>query len=233
MTDISLRIESLSVEYGKFQALRDATLEIEAGSIVGLVGPNSAGKTSLLEGVVGASLGKCSGGVWLDGERIDRLSTHDRSIRGLRLVPQGRQLFPSLSVTENLRVVVDEMGENWPVSIGRASEMFPEVFRDRGRDLAGNLSGGQQQMVALARATIGSPRVLVLDEPALGLAAAIVQRVREFAHELADQGITVLIADQSLHLWEETVSNAYVLVRGVLEGTVSSQQELVGVLGHS
>lgn len=231
-SDSPLEVRDLTVRHGKIDAVRGISLTVAPGRVTGLLGPNSAGKSSALQAMLGAGRGRVSGTVELGGRRLDQLTTTQRMQAGLRLVPEGRQIFPTLTAEENLRVVAESLRIDWPSARERARELFPEVFVAMPTAVAGNLSGGQQQMVALARAVIGDPRVLLLDEPALGLAVGVTRRVAQVVRALADSGVAVLLADQSLHLWDDLIDHSLVLLRGCLEATISSQAELMKLLGH-
>jgi len=227
-----MAVEGVSVMYGKIPAVNKLSLKVIPGEIVVLVGHNSAGKTSVIQAVATRSRWtKVTGSVFFYGERIDGLPTRERWARGLRLVPQGRQIFPSLDVEENLRVVSDNLSIPWKDAINRARELFPQIFRKRTKVPAGNLSGGEQQMLALARVLIGKPRILLLDEPGLGLARAAIRELVKVIEDLSERGIGILVADQGVESWVKKMVRAYVMVRGEIAGETLDSQEVEALLG--
>ena len=229
---IYLNIEDLSVRYGKIPAVKSVSLNIAGGEIVILAGPNSAGKSSLLEAIASDSRNmKVTGSVSIDGQNINGQSTTMRWGKGIRLVPQGRQIFPSLDVEENLRIMADNLGIPWEESIDFARRLFPQIFVDRSMTLAGNLSGGEQQMLALSRALIGKPRVLLLDEPGLGLARIVIQELARVIKDLSRQGLAILLADQGVESWESIMSRAIVMIRGEIVGTAGDRHKVESLMG--
>ncbi|TQK72287.1 MULTISPECIES: ABC transporter ATP-binding protein [unclassified Nocardioides] len=205
-----LDIDGLTVRYGGALAVDDLSLAVPAGQVTALVGPNGAGKSSAVLGACGTV--RASGRVSLGGERIDGWSPGRRTRGGLALVPQGRQLFSRLTVRENLLIGADQL--RLPArSVAAAEERFPILGERRG-SLAGVLSGGEQQMLAVARALMGSPQVLLLDELVTGLAPLIVQQLAATVRELADAGLAVLVAAPDLVGLREVVDRGYVVVRG-------------------
>jgi branched-chain amino acid transport system ATP-binding protein len=228
-----LIVKGMSVNYGKVPAVINVSLAVTPGEIVALIGPNSAGKTSLLTAIASNSrVMSVKGSLFIDGKRIDGLSTPSRWAAGLRLVPQGRQLFPSLTVEENLRVMADNLRVPWEEAIQSARLLFPQVFLNRAKTPAGNLSGGEQQMLALARVLIGRSRVLLLDEPGLGLARIIIKEIKRVIHDLSKQGLTILLADQGLESWADVTKRAYVIIRGEIAGTAEDRHTVESLLGH-
>ena len=207
-----LKVNSLSAGYGPFLVLRDLKLEIKPGLTV-ILGPNGAGKTTLLKALSG--LIPRQGEVLLNAEKLPT-KTNEIVKRGIALVAEGRQLFPQMTVTENL-----ELG-GWLASraerrsrIEQAFNDFPKL-RERASQLAGTMSGGEQQMVAVARAMMSAPRLLMLDEPSLGLAPKMVDELLAIARRIADAGTTVLMVEQNVKKALAVADRAYVMERGVL-----------------
>jgi len=227
-----LTVEKLSVSYGKIPAVRSVSLSVGPGEILALVGPNSAGKSSLLNGIATKSRWvHVTGSISIDGAKIDGLGTREKWGKGLRLVPQGRQIFPSLDVEENLRVVADNLGIAWAEAIEVARRMFPQIFLGRLGTPAGNLSGGEQQMLALARVLIGKPRVLLLDEPGLGLATGIIRELAKALEALRSEGMAILIADQGVQSWESIMTQALVIMRGEIAGAAGDRKTVERLMG--
>ena len=214
-------VEDLVVRYGKVTAVRNASLKLGQGEVVAVVGPNSAGKSSLLEAIAARMPGRTVEGSVRSGDTLLLpMRTRDRWHTGVRLVPQGRQVYPSLSVADNLRVIADNMGVAWEEAVERSFSLLPQGFAERLklrlRVPAGNLSGGEQQMLALARALIGNVGVALLDEPGLGLAPRITQELAAMIEKWAKTGIGVLVADQTLRRWIGVVGRVYTVMRGSL-----------------
>ncbi|QIG46165.1 ATP-binding cassette domain-containing protein [Nocardioides anomalus] len=203
-------VEGLTVTYGAASAVRDVSFTAPAGVVTAVVGPNGAGKSSLLLGVYGSVHAR--GSVRVGDRDMSRLSAMSRARQGIAIVPQGRQLFPKMSVRENLQVAaeVQRLGRD---RVEAALDRFP-ILRERSGHMAGVLSGGEQQMLAVSRALMGDPSVLLLDEMATGLAPKIVADLVRVVRELADQGVAVVLADPSLNATGAAVERGYVLVRG-------------------
>jgi branched-chain amino acid transport system ATP-binding protein len=193
---VSLEAVNLTVAYSGRVAIHDVSVRVTPGQVVALVGPNGAGKSSLVKAICGLVRVR-SGRVLLDGVDVTRSSSQVRARKGVALVPEGRRVFASMTVVENLLVPLDAVRSRDKLGkINRAFEMFNDLAIARDKK-AGMLSGGQQQMLAVARALMLEPRVLVLDEPTMGLAPLVVADVLRVARELADGGTSVIIADES------------------------------------
>jgi branched-chain amino acid transport system ATP-binding protein len=215
-----LEIENLSASYGAIQVLHGINISVGAGEIVGLVGANAAGKSTLMFSLAGLRT-ICSGAIRLDGQAIEHLPAYKRVPLGLVLVPERRRLFPFMTVRENL-----ELGAYSAEARARASKTLDEVFAllpvlaERTKQVAGTMSGGEQQMLAIGRALMARPRVLLLDEPTEGLAPLYVQLLFELIRKLRQASLTVLIVEQNVQHVLRTADRAYVLENGhvVLEG---------------
>ncbi|MDR2509020.1 MAG: ABC transporter ATP-binding protein [Spirochaetaceae bacterium] len=211
-----LKLEGLSVFYGGIHALRGVDIEVEAGKIVSLIGANGAGKSTMLASIIG--LVKSSDGrvIW-EGKDIAGKNTKDIVQDGLVLIPEGRRVFPNLSVAENLKLGAYCRRDRHAVrrDKDRCYELFPRL-KERRRQLAGTLSGGEQQMLAVARALMTSPRLLMLDEPSLGLAPLVSQMIFKIIREINKNGTTILLVEQNAHAALEISDYAYVLESGVI-----------------
>ncbi len=216
-----LEVSNIDVIYGKAQALWDVSLSVNEGEIVALIGANGAGKTTLLNTISGL-LRPASGSVEFFGRRIDVLTPHSIVELGISHVPEGRKLFPEMTVRENL-----EMGAYPYHAWKRKEETFKQVYqvfpvlKERERQLARTLSGGEQQMLAMGRGLMSRPRLLMFDEPSYGLAPRLVLEVFQVIKSLREQGLTILLIEQNVRHTLEIADRAYVLENGriVLEGT--------------
>jgi branched-chain amino acid transport system ATP-binding protein len=211
-----LRVRGLVVNYGPIEAVRGIDLEVGAGEIVAVVGANGAGKSTTLKTVVGL-LAPIAGEIVLAGERIDGLAAPDVVGRGLTLVPEGRLVFPAMTVLENLELGFlrsrDRSAAVRRARLERILDGFP-ALRPRLAQLAGTLSGGQQQMLAIGRALMLEPRMLLLDEPSLGLSPRLVEEVAGIVGALRRDGITILLVEQNAVLALELSDRAYVMENG-------------------
>ncbi len=210
----ALRVTSLHVSYGGIGAVKGISLAVDRGEIVTLIGANGAGKTSTLKSIVGLVPTR-SGEISVFGEALRGVPTHRIVGRGVALVPEGRAIFGSLTVSENLELgsfLKREPGE-LAARLDRVLQLFPRLS-ERMRQEAGTLSGGEQQMLAIGRALMGDPKLLLLDEPSLGLAPKLVEQIFEAIVEVARGGLTILLVEQNTRLALETASRAYVLVTG-------------------
>lgn len=209
-----LDVSNLTVSYGKQAVLRGVSFKIDKGEVVTLIGSNAAGKSTTLRTLAGLKKGD-SGQVMFDGREIGPLATVDRVQSGLVLVPEGRQVFPRLTVQDNLMMGAyhrsdrDNVGDD----IERVYDMFPRL-RERHAQRAGSMSGGEQQMLAIGRGLMARPRLMMLDEPTLGLAPIIIEELGETVRNLAREGLTILLAEQNAMMALGCADRAYVLQSG-------------------
>ena len=219
-----LCVRNLEVRYGGLVGVGDVSLEVKAGSVVALLGSNGAGKTTTLNAIAGL-VPKSAGQIGWGGEEIGGLPAYAVVRRGLALSPEGWRLFVGQSVEQNLRLGATTIGDKHRVArtLDSVFAMFPRL-KERRRQRAGTLSGGERQMLAMGRALMSEPKLLLLDEPSLGLAPAIVEALYETLARLHAQGMTMLIAEQSVSLALEIADYGYVLQTGrtVLEGTAQN-----------
>lgn len=215
-----LQVSGLTTRYGEISALRNASLHVGSGEVVGLIGPNGAGKSTLLNSLAGL-LEPSEGTVTFDGEDVTGNSPERLLRMGLALVPEHRRIFADLSVEENLRIggITVPAGRRQPL-LDEMAEQFP-VLRDKWTMSAGYLSGGEAQQLAIARALMSEPRLLMMDEPSLGLAPVMVDVVFELIASLRDRGRTMLVVEQNATRMLEMADRAYVVRSGaiVAEGT--------------
>jgi branched-chain amino acid transport system ATP-binding protein len=209
-----LSIAGLDAAYGRVNALRGINIVVETGEVVCLLGRNGAGKTTLIRTICG-TLRPTAGAIHFDGELISHLPAAAIVARGIGTVPEGRGVFPSLTVEENLRMgaYAHRKGPWSHADLGEAFAMFPRL-RERRRQLAGTLSGGEQQMLAIGRALISRPRLLLLDEPSMGLAPLLVEAIFDTIDALAGQGMTILLVEQNASAALDLADRAYVLEQG-------------------
>ncbi|MEY4863509.1 MAG: hypothetical protein RLZ51_1604 [Pseudomonadota bacterium] len=230
MTEVVLRTEGLTVAYGGNTALSLEALALHAGEVLGVVGANGAGKSTLVNAIAGWSRGKprVTGRVALDGRDLSAMAAHQRAREGLLLVPEGKLVFAEMTVDENLSVPGGVR-----VSPGRryydreaVFELFPRLKERRGH-LGGQLSGGERQMLGIGRALMLGPRVLMLDEPSIGLAPRLVSAVLQTMRTLASDGLTVLLVEQNVRAAIEVVDRLVLLERGrvVLEGPAAQMRD--------
>lgn len=209
-----LEIEHLSAGYGSFQALFGVTLEVRAGEAIGVIGPNGAGKTTLMRVISGLLPGRADKLVF-EGRTLAGVPAHRVVARGIAHVPENRRLFSKLTVEENLRMgaYMGAARGHFGERLAWAYELFPRLA-ERRTQLAGTMSGGEQQMCAIARALMSKPRLLLLDEPSAGLAPLVVQQVFDLVRKIRDEGFTVLIVEQNVQQLLEFVDRAYLLEVG-------------------
>jgi branched-chain amino acid transport system ATP-binding protein len=224
-----LKVENLSVSYGHINALRNASLEVRAGEIVVLIGSNGAGKTTLLETVLGIYTGT-TGSITFNGAPIGGLSA-DRNVRsGLCLVPEGRGVFASMSVLDNLLLGAHNNMRNVEKNLERVYGWFP-VLQQRKDQVARTLSGGERQMLAIGRALMSAPRLIMVDEPSIGLAPIVVNDIFAILRRLNQEGYTILLSEQNAYKALKCAHRGYVLETGsvTLSGTADSLLADAGV----
>ncbi len=213
-----LKVRGLNVFYGNIQALRDVTLDVQSGEFATIIGNNGAGKTTLMMTLSGI-VRQASGTVEFEGTSTDRLLPHEILSLGLAHVPQGRMLFPNMTVLENLELGALRATDNKTLQ-ERLDWVYGhfEILAKRQKQKAGTLSGGEQQMLTIARALMTTPKLLMLDEPSSGLAPVIVQRMAEILTNLQKGGITILLVEQNARLALELADSAYILENGSFVG---------------
>ncbi len=219
MSDALLQVDDIEVRYGAIRALKGVSFEVNEGEVVALLGANGAGKTTTqktVSGMLQPSLGQ----IRFDGERIDGIPAHRLISMGICHVPEGRRVFPRMTVAENLDMGAFRFKRPDTAVFERVLELFPRL-RERIKQPAGTLSGGEQQMLAIGRALMGKPRLLLLDEPSMGLAPLIVKQIFDIVREINSTGVTVLIVEQNAAQALGLANRGYVLETGeiVLSGT--------------
>jgi branched-chain amino acid transport system ATP-binding protein len=221
-----LKVENINAFYGDMQALYDVSLEVKQGEIVAVLGANAAGKSTTIKTISGL-IQKWSGSISFEGKPINTVPAHKRVELGLVQVPEGRQLFPFMSVQENLELgaYTKEARKEKNSSMKKVFEMFPKLY-ERRHQLAGSLSGGEQQMCAIGRGLMAKPKFIMLDEPTLGLAPIIVKQIFSFVEEIRRQGVTVLLVEQNLHQSLKVADRAYVLENGKIALTGTGKELL-------
>jgi len=232
-----LKVENLFVNYGGIEAVKGISLDVPDGSIITLVGANGAGKSTTLRSIVGLVKAK-SGSITLDGEELLGLSTTEIVSKGITLVPEGRRVFPDMTVLENLRIGAYLRKDSLKDDIEHVYDLFPRL-KERSWQAAGTLSGGEQQMLAVGRALMSRPKIIMMDEPSLGLAPIIVQGIFDIIREINKQGTTVLLIEQNANMALKTADYGYVMETGriSLQGTgaelLSNEQVKELYLGKS
>ena len=215
-----LEVKNLTVRYGAFLALSDVSLKVENGQIVSIVGANGAGKTTLINTISGL-IAPESGEVYLDGQKLTGMKGHEIARLGVVQVPERRKLFPEMTVYENLLVasIYHRAKKERPKTLEKVFALFP-VLKERRNQFAMTLSGGEQQMLAIGRGIMALPKILMLDEPSLGLAPILVQQIFQVIQELRKRGFTILLVEQNVRHSLRIADYAYVLETGevVLEG---------------
>ena len=209
-----LEVDHLSVRYGPFLALDGISLKVAAGEIVGLIGPNGAGKSSLAR-AIGGLVTPSAGAITFDGQPLAGIAAHERIRRGLSLVPEGRGLFAQMSVEENLMMggYILPSKARIAQAMERCYELFP-ILKDRRRQIAGTLSGGQQQMVAVSVGLMAEPKFCIFDEPSLGLAPIIIEQIGITLRAMRKIGLTVLLIEQNAKLTSTVADHIYIMAAG-------------------
>jgi branched-chain amino acid transport system ATP-binding protein len=217
-----LRVDGLRVSYGAIEALRNVSFEVDEGEIVTLLGANGAGKTTTLRTISGLLRPK-AGSIEFDGKPMAGVAAHDIVAAGIGHVPEGRRIFPRMTVHENLLMGAYRRRGNFGPDIERVFDLFP-VLRERREQEGGTLSGGEQQMLAIGRSLMGKPRLLLLDEPSMGLAPLIVLKIFEIIREINQAGTTVLLVEQNAAQALRLATRGYVLETGevVMTDTASA-----------
>ncbi len=227
MSDAILSLRHVSASYGPVRALDDISIDVNEGEIVCLLGSNAAGKSTTLRTILGMTRAN-AGEIVFDGERIEGLTTPEIVSRGLTMVPENRRLFGKMSVKENLEIGANLRDDKAEIQedIERVFSLFPRL-KERIRQRAGTLSGGEQQMLAIGRALTARPKVLLLDEPSMGLAPILVEQVFETIQEINSQGTTIFVVEQNAHMALSIADRGYVLQTGsiVLEDTAANLLE--------
>jgi branched-chain amino acid transport system ATP-binding protein len=212
-----LRIESISAAYGEFRVLHEISLEVGSGETAIAVGPNGAGKTTLLK-VISGLLRPSLGTIHFDGQRVDDQEPHEIVELGISLVPEGGRLFPYLTVLDNLKIgsFSKKARGEFKKALDEIFSLFP-ILEDRKKQLAGSLSGGERQMLAIARSLMSRPKLVMLDEPSSGLAPKVISRVFEFVRSIKSQGYSILMVEQNARKALELADHAYLLESGSLQ----------------
>ncbi|MCV2217035.1 ABC transporter ATP-binding protein [Thauera sp. Sel9] len=221
-----LQLQNLQIAYGGIQAVKGIDLDLWAGELVCLIGANGAGKTTTLNAIAGV-LPIAGGSIMYQGDKLNAVPAHRRLRRGVALVPEGRGIFTRLTVEENLRMGAytrkDKAGIE--ADLERVYTMLPRV-KERLHQVAGTLSGGEQQMVAIGRALLSRPRLLLLDEPSMGLAPLVVEKIFEVVQSVARDGVTILLVEQNANLALEFAQRGYVMESGKVTLTGSGSELL-------
>jgi len=221
-----LEMNEAVLNYGKIQALHGISLEVAEGEVVSLIGANGAGKTSTMRALSGVR-GLASGSVVFDGEDVTRLRADQRLRKGLVLCPEGRGIFPGMTVTENLNMGAYTRKDKAAIDedYDRVFGLFPRLL-ERKKQVAGTMSGGEQQMLAIGRALMSRPKLLMLDEPSMGLAPMLIQQIFDIITEISQQGTTILVVEQNAKQALSRSDRAYVLETGRIVKTGTGSELL-------
>lgn len=218
-----LKVENLSSGYGRISIIRDISFEIKQGEIVSVIGRNGVGKSTLMKTLIGIIDSK-SGSIYFEGKDITKMSAHERAQAGIGYVPQGHGVFPILSVEENLRMGTMINRKEPEKSLEIAYEYFPRL-NERKTQKAGTLSGGEQAMLSIARALVGRPKLILLDEPSEGIQPNLAQQIGEIVHQCSkDMNITVLLCEQHMGLIQHASERCYAIDKGSIVGTLAGEE---------
>lgn len=218
-----LTVTDLHIAYGKAEVVHGVSFEVAEGECVSLIGPNGAGKSTILKSICGL-MKPTSGQIQFEGRQIAGLPGHEVARVGISMCPEGRQMFPEMSVMENLQLgAYRRRKENISVEIEEMMVLFPRL-RERSSQLAGTLSGGEQEMVAIARALMAKPKLCIFDEPSLGIAPKVVDEIEETLMKIKTLGVTILLVEQAVSMALRVADRAYVLEAGEVVASGTSQE---------
>ena len=215
--DTILKVDDINVFYGSIHAIKGISFEVKQGEIVTLIGANGAGKSTTLNTISGLLHSK-TGGITFMGENLGKTPCHKVVSKGLALVPEGRRVFLQMTVQENLEMGAYIRGKADPKDLEHVFELFPRL-KERRKQIAGTLSGGEQQMLAMGRALMSHPKLLMLDEPSMGLAPILVEQIFDIIKELHEAGTTILLVEQNAQMALSIADRAYVLETGTVSKT--------------
>ncbi len=213
-----LDINNLEVSYGKIQVIWDLTMNIQDNEAVGIFGPNGAGKSTLIKAIIGLASNK-KGSIKFNDEEINQLATHEVVKKGIALVPQKRELFPLMTVKENLKLgaaYIPDARKKTDHNLEFIYNIFP-ILKEREKQLAGTMSGGQQRMLAVGRALMSNPKLLILDEPSVGLQPSLVTDLFKKLNQIKKENVSVLLAEQNVRQGLKVIDRGYVLENGKIE----------------
>ncbi|VWD29472.1 amino acid ABC transporter ATPase [Burkholderia lata] len=226
MAAAMLKIKGLQVNYGGIQAVKGVDMEVRQGELVTLIGANGAGKTTTMKAITGLKA-YSAGDIEYEGKSIKGIPTHELLKRGLAMVPEGRGIFARMSIVENMQMgaYLRNDGEQIKKDVERMFGFFPRL-KERATQLAGTLSGGEQQMLAMSRAILSKPKLLLLDEPSMGLSPIMVEKIFEVVREISKEGITVLLVEQNARLALQAADRGYVMDSGTVTMEGDAKQML-------